>query len=499
MGTQTNYAETADEISGGKPAQTGALAALSLCMLLSSLGTSIANVGLPTFAAAFGASFQAAQWIVIAYLLASTTLIVSIGRLGDMIGRRRLLLAGIIAFTAASVLCSLAPGLWPLVAARALQGLGAAAMMALAMALVGEAVPKEKTGSAMGLLGTTSAIGTALGPSLGGLLISSFGWPAIFLLNMPLGAAAFLLVQRYLAADGGGKPQASREFDIAGTILLAATLAAYALAMTLGRNSFGPLNVTLLCLALLGLIAFVAVEAKTFSPLIRLPMLRDPALGTGLAMSVLVATVMMATLVVGPFYLSRTLGLDAAMAGLVLSAGPAISTLSGIPAGRLIDRLGASSALIVSLVVMAVGCVGLALLPNLFGMTGYLAAIVVLTPGYQLFQAANNTAIMRDVGPERRGVVSGLVNLSRNLGLITGASAMGAIFAFASGAADMAKAGPEAVAEGMQATFLTAAALVLAALGLAIATSLFSTSHPGRQAKQNRMYLPNFLAFHRRS
>jgi len=160
-----------------------AVASLSLSVLLSSLGTSITNVALPTLAEAFGASFQEVQWVVLAYLLATTTLVVSAGRLGDTVGRRRLLLAGIGLFTAASALCGVAPTLWVLVAARAAQGLGAAAMLALAMAFVSEAVPKAGTGSAMGLLGATSAVGTALGPTLGGGLIAGFGWPAIFLVN----------------------------------------------------------------------------------------------------------------------------------------------------------------------------------------------------------------------------------------------------------------------------------------------------------------------------
>jgi MFS family permease len=152
-------------------------------MLLSSLSTSIANVALPTLAQAFTASFQEVQWVVLAYLLAITTLIVSVGRLGDITGRQRLLLAGFFLFTVASVLCGIAPTLWLLVAARAAQGLGAAIMMALTMAFVGETVPQDKIGSAMGLLGTMSAIGTALGPSLGGILIAGLGWRAIFLVT----------------------------------------------------------------------------------------------------------------------------------------------------------------------------------------------------------------------------------------------------------------------------------------------------------------------------
>src|SRR6202795_1916202 len=133
------------------PSVRWALASLSLSMLLSSLGTSIANIGLPTLAQAFTAPLQEVPWVLLAYLLAITTLIVSVGRLGDIIGRRRLLLTGIFLFTVASVLCGVAPTLWLLIAARAAQGLGAAIMMALSMAFVGDTVPKEKTGSAMGL------------------------------------------------------------------------------------------------------------------------------------------------------------------------------------------------------------------------------------------------------------------------------------------------------------------------------------------------------------
>ena len=125
------------------------------------------------------------------YLLAVTTVVVSVGRLGDLLGRRRLMLLGIGVFTAASVACGVSTDLWLLVAARALQGLGAAVMMALTMAMVGDTVAPERAGSAMGFLGTTSAIGTALGPSLGGLLIAAWGWQAIFLINLPLGLLAW--------------------------------------------------------------------------------------------------------------------------------------------------------------------------------------------------------------------------------------------------------------------------------------------------------------------
>ncbi len=436
-------------------------------MLLASLGTSIANVALPTLAHAFTASFQQVQWVVLAYLLAITTLIVSVGRLGDLLGRRRLLLAGTLLFTVASVLCGTAPTLGLLIAARAAQGLGAAVMMALTMAFVGETVPKEKTGSAMGLLGTTSAIGTALGPSLGGLLIAHLGWPSIFFISVPLGIATLLLAHRYLPADRSMTTSARTHFDHAGTLLLALTLAAYALAVTTGRGAFGLTNVLLLLTAITGLGLFALAESRATSPLIQLAMFRDPVLSAGFAMSALVTTVVMATLVVGPFYLSGALGLDAARVGLVLSTGPIVAALTGVPAGRLVDRFGAYRVTLAGLLAMATGASILPMIPARFGVAGYIAPLVVLTAGYALFQAANNTAVMTDVQPDQRGVVSGMLNLSRNLGLITGASVMGAVFALGAGATSIMTAPPDAVTAGMRTTCAVAAMLIVAALAIA--------------------------------
>jgi EmrB/QacA subfamily drug resistance transporter len=443
------------------------LASLSMAMLLSSLGTSIANVGLPTLAEAFNATFQQVQWVVLAYLLAITTLIVSVGRLGDLIGRRRLLLAGILLFTGASVLCGIASTLGLLIAARAAQGLGAAVMMALSLAFVGETVPKAKTGSAMGLIGTMSAVGTALGPTLGGSLIASFGWQAIFFVNVPLGALAFVFAWRNLPADRRVSKANQLGFDHVGTLLLALTLAAYALAMTIGRGSFGPLNTGLLVVALVGVGLFLTAETRAASPLIPLAMFRNPLLSAGFAMSTLVTTVVMATLVVGPFYLSGALALDAVRVGLVMSSGPVAAALAGVPAGRLVDRIGSHRASLAGLVAMAIGSAFLAMLPSSFGMPGYIAPLVVVTAGYALFQAANNTAVMTNIRPDQRGVISGLLNLSRNLGLVTGASVMGTVFALGSATTSILTAGPKAVSVGMQITFAVSTVLIVAALAIA--------------------------------
>ena len=440
------------------------LASLSLSMLLSSLGTSIANVALPTLTEAFGVSFQAVQWIVLAYLLAVTTLIVAIGRLGDTIGRRRLLLTGIVLFTAASAAGGSASTLWQLIMARAVQGLGAAAMMSLTMAFVGEMIPQEKTGQAMGLLGTMSAVGTALGPSLGGFLIWEFGWRAIFLVTLPLGSLAFLLASRQLPRD---RPRVDGEragFDYPGMVLLAVSLAAYSLAMTIGRGRFSEINAGLLLASTVGIGLFVRIEKTAKAPLVRLTMFVDPVFRSGLVASMLVATVMMVTLVVGPFYLSRALALDAASVGLIVSVGPIVVAIAGLPAGRIADRFGAQVMSRIGLAAIAAGCFILSVSPISLGVVGYIGPLVVVTAGYALFQTANNTVVMKNISAERRGVVSSLLNLSRNLGLITGASMMGTVFTLASGTADVSTASAEAVAGGMRITFAVASALIVLAL-----------------------------------
>ncbi|NKI93209.1 MFS transporter [Rhizobacter sp. SG703] len=391
-----------------------ALVSLSLSMLLASLGISIATVGLPAMAQAFDVSFERVRWIVLAYLIANTALLVVVGRLGDRVGARRLLLAGIGVVTVASALCGLAPGFRLLLAARVMQGLGAAILVVLALALVGDAVPKARAGMAMGVLGTMSAVGTALGPSLGGLLIAGFGWRAIFLAQVPLGVGAWLLARRHLPAQ--------------------------------------------------------PTAARTAPAWISSAMWRDPALRAGLAMSALVSTVMMTTLVVGPFHLARALGLDAAAVGLAMSVGPAVAALAGVPAGRLVDRFDASRMTLAGLVGMVLGALALSLLPLSLGVVGYIAALAVVTAGYALFQAANNTAVMAAAGASgRRGMVSGLLNLSRNLGFIAGAAAMGALFAHASAAVDVALAPAHAVARGMHATFAVATALLGVAIAIAAA------------------------------
>ena len=391
---------------GSGNAQWGVIVVLALSMLLASLGTSIANIALPALAKDFAAPFVLVQGVVVAYLAAMTVSTVVAGQLGDAHGLRRMYLAGLAVFAVASLLCGFAPGVWVLIAFRVFQGVGAAFLMTLSMALMREAAGKERMGRAMGLLGTVSALGTALGPSLGGVLIPVTGWRGVFLVLVPVALLALGMARAALPASSGRK---------------------------------------------------VGPKETNWAML-------DMRILPNLIVNVLVAAVMMTTLVVGPFYLGSGVGLTEGVVGLVMSVGPVVAIICGVPAGRGVDAWGVRLTLGTGLAMLATGAFLLSVLPAKIGVAGYVLAIVVLTPGYQLFQAANNTAALADVPEDRRGIASGLLTLSRNIGLIAGASVMGAAFIFGTGAHDIAQATPAAIADGMRLTFLLAAGMMVLAI-----------------------------------
>ena len=449
------------------------LTGLSLAILLSQLGTNVINVALPALVTDLGVDFAAVQWVVVSYLLVVTALIVGVGRFGDQLGKKKLYLRGLVIFMAASVVCALSSSLPLLIAGRAAQGLGGAILMALSFAFVGEVFPKERTGFAMGVLSTMVSFGIALGPSLGSLALAAFGWQAMFWVNLPFGLLAFFLVSRYLpeAVDAPKHPVPAARFDWLGTILLALTLGAYSLAMTLsGRQGFGSPSVLQLGIgAIVGFVLFLAVQVKAQAPLLKLAMFRNALLSISMVMSVLVYAVMMATLVLGPFFLSKALGLDTRMVGLVMTVGPLAAAIMGVPAGALADRIGARLAMVIGLALFTMGAFAMSRVSVDGGVATYIVAILFVSIGLAFFQTPNNTAVMADARPEQRGLVSGLLALARNLGLITGASLMGALFAHAAGG-DTTAATPDMVTEGMRFAFRVASAMAATALLLSLTT-----------------------------
>ncbi|HET6345305.1 MAG TPA: MFS transporter, partial [Myxococcota bacterium] len=209
------------------------LIAVVLGIFMSTLDASIVNIALPTLTHAFGADFAAVQWVVLSYMLVNVTLIPVVGRLADMLGKRRLYIAGFVCFTAASLACGLSGSLSALVAARVAQGIGAAMLHAIGPALITEVFPSGQRGRALGITGAAVSTGIVMGPSLGGVLLSVAPWQAIFLVNLPIGALGAWMAWRHVRSQA--RPDVGA-FDFAGAALLATALVAFLLALTQGQR-----------------------------------------------------------------------------------------------------------------------------------------------------------------------------------------------------------------------------------------------------------------------
>lgn len=445
---------------------TQPLVALAGATLIASLAVSIATVTLPALSREFAAPIASIQWVMLAYLVSTTVTIVMAGRLGDQFGNKRVLIVGITIFAFASVVCAGAPRLEVLVAGRAIQGLGGAVLLSLPLSIIRQVASRDRTGSALGLLGTMSAIGTALGPSVGGIVISEFGWRAAFgglalLSVLVLGMSMQLIPEMPVRRCEGGV-----RADWLGAGLLAITLTLYALATTGSHSVPIWISVSLLPSTVLAFVAFMIVEFRADAPLVPFSVLRNRLIVTALSANLIVSTSMMATLVVGPFFLSFGLGLSDVKVGLVMAIGPVTAAVTGVLAGRATDRFGTQPVMTVGLIEIVLGLVCLAMLPRFFGAIGYIAALMTLTPGFQLFIAANSTAVLLPAAAEQRGLVSGLIGLSRNLGFMTGASAMTALFAAAVGSDEIAGSSPDVIGSAFTTTFLAAAAATLLATTL---------------------------------
>ncbi len=444
------------------------LAALSGAMLSSSLAISIAAVALPTLTRAFSATVSDVQWVVLTYLTATTVAVVPAGRLGDLIGDRKTLISGLFLYSFASLFCAAAPNLALLVAGRFVQGLGGAALMAIPISLARRAVPKERLGSAMGLMATTSAVGTALGPSLGGATIVVAGWRAAFMVLAAIGVLSLGLTLLAVPPKSRSAGGSIKQLDLPGSLLLVVAVAAYGILMSGPRAGIATSPGTLGACVVAAAMLFVIVETRSPSPLVPLRLLRGRKTGPAFVLNMVVATVILTPLVVGPFYLALVLELNELWVGLIMTVGPATSALTGVAAGRITDRFGAGRIVVVGLIQAAVGFVLLAFLPRLIGAYGYVMALLAITPGYQLFLAANNTAIMTDASDDQRGRLSGLLGLSRNLGFVTGASAIPALFAMTLDSGEIAKVLAHAIADAFTKTSLVASGLSVAAVVLAI-------------------------------
>jgi len=401
---------------------------VSVGTFLSVLDGNIVNIALPTIMRELNTDFATVQWVVLAYLLAMATLMLSIGRLGDMLGKKQLYTAGIIIFTIGSLLCGMAPTIYSLIGFRVVQAVGAAMILALGMAIATEAFPPAERGKAMGIIGTVISVGIIIGPTAGGVIIEHLAWNWIFFVNLPVGIIGTILAIRFLptyATNGRSS------FDYVGAVTMFVTLLALLLGLTIGQQQgFGETAVlSLFALHLVTLVFFIWWERRNPHPMIDLRIFRNVLFSVNLFTGLLAFISVAGTVILLPFYLQDVLGFSPQKIGLLLAIVPVVLAVVSPLSGVLSDKLGTRPITAVGLAILVFGYWAMSTLTTETSAIGFVTRLLPVGIGMGVFSSPNNSAVMGAASRKRLGIASGLLALTRTLGQTTGIALLGALWA----------------------------------------------------------------------
>ena len=411
------------------------LAIVGIGVFMATLDASIVNISLPAIAHRFGVSLNGViEWVVIAYLLAVATLLLTTGRLADMIGHKPIWVAGLATFTVGSALCGAAPSLEALVGFRAFQGVGGAFLMAISPAMLTVAFPPQERGRALGLNAVIVALGVSTGPTLGGLLTHAFTWRAIFYVNVPIGLIGIVATMRLLRRR---TPPGRGRFDPAGAALLALGLGGITVGLSFGEAwGWGsPALLTTLATGLAAMIALVYAERRLTDPILDLALLRNRLFAAANVSLVLSFLALFTVSFLLPFYLEELRNFTTLKAGLLLTPLPLTIACIAPFSGSLADRIGTRW---LASVGLAIACAGLLLIATLTATTPLwrvIATLVLTGIGQGLFQSPNNSALMGAAPRHRQGVAAGMLATGRVVGQSVSVALAGAIFIALGGAA----------------------------------------------------------------
>ncbi|HEU5441807.1 MAG TPA: MFS transporter [Ktedonobacterales bacterium] len=456
------------------------LAIVAVGVFMSTLDSSIVNISLPAIAHYFGVALGGAvEWVIIAYLVIIAAVLLTIGRLADLLGRKPIWATGLIIFTLGSALCGAAPSLELLVAARAFQGLGAALLFAVSPAMLTTAFPPHERGRALGLNAVVVALGVSAGPTIGGILTDQLTWRAIFYVNVPLGIAGTIATVKFLTER---RPHGHARFDPAGALLLAIGLASLTLGLSFGQEWgwTSPALIASLAGAAVALVAMVVVERYAASPIVNFGLLKDRVFASANVSLVLSFLALFAVSFMLPFYLEELRGFSTQDSGFLLTPLPLTIAVIAPFSGTLADRIGTRW---LAATGLAVACVGLVLISQLgpsSSLPDIIWPLVITGFGQGLFQSPNNSALMGAAPAGQQGTAAGFLATGRVVGQSVSVALAGAVFASLGGAAaghrvamlraaGAGDAGQIAALQqtftyGFQATFLVCA--VVAAIGV---------------------------------
>lgn len=467
---------------------------------MSTLDSSIVNVAAPSIQRELGATAGQIQWVSSMYLLVCCVTVLVFGRLGDLYGKVRLFQLGVVLFSLGSLLCGLSSTLVMLIGARVVQGFGASCAMANNMGIVTEAFPSRERGRALGIVGTFVSLGLMCGPVVGGVLVAMFPWESIFLINVPIGAASFLIGLKTLPRETGmageraaagdqaageraaaatdpsptSAPDSGARFDIPGALLMAPAIFLVFFAINAAGSGSLALAGTLLAGGLVLLAAFVRVERRAQTPLVRIELLRNPVFSLNLVAMFCCYLAVGATEFILPFYLQDACGYASDVAGLVITAIPVAMALASPVAGALSDRIGTTIPCFAGLVVYGAGIALAGMLPAGAPILRIYPTLMFMALGDGLFESPNNSRIMGSVDQKDLGFAGSLGTLVRYMGMsagVTGGTAL--LYGHMSEVAGLPVSGfmpelPELFMEGFSFAFLAIAATVAAGAVLTV-------------------------------
>jgi EmrB/QacA subfamily drug resistance transporter len=432
--------EQTDEI-GGDPSVNKWLVMLVVGVggLMAALNSASLIIILPTLQSDLHTDLINILWVLLSYTLASAVLLLSVGRLADLIGNKRIYLLGYLVFGLGSLLCALATNVWVLIAARFVQGIGGALLISNTSAIITHTFPRRELGRALGVASLAFSVGTTLGPVVGGVLTDAFNWHWAFWFNVPLAAIGLFLAARYLHNEvGARKPTpavpaggaAGERFDWIGAVLLAVSLSALLYFVSLGplygwssARILGALALSLVTAAL-----FIIRQLMTPQPLLQLRLFNNRLFTMANLSASLASMGMIAVLFLMPFYLEDVLRYSLFLSAVLLTPYPVTMLIVAPISGWLSDRLGSRT---LGTLGMALSALSLAWMSTLTIHSSYsdvAIRLVLLGLGMGLFQSPNNSAVMSSAPASQRGVASALLGTMRNLGTMLGIGITGAVF-----------------------------------------------------------------------
>lgn len=390
------------------------------------LDSSIVNISLPALAKYFSVGITAVEWVVMAYLLTTSSLLLTAGRLGDIKGHKIVYIVGFITFTVASALCGLAGSIGQLIFFRIVQALGGTGMLATGPAILTDAFPPTQRGKALGMIAVSVSLGLTAGPFLGGVIVASLGWRWIFFVNIPVGVLASTLAALILRK---GRREANRRFDLPGSAAAFATLFLILLALSRGNewgwNSAPTLG--LLAAAAVSAWVFVRRESRAADPMLDLSLFKSRLFSAANMSALINFAALFVVLFLIPFYLLDVFGETSQRAGLVLTAVPLVTAVIAPVSGALSDRIGSRLLSSLGLAITALALFGLSRTSPVQGLLPVALFLGAIGLGSGMFQSPNTSAIMGSVPPNRLGIASGMQATMRNVGMVLGVALAGAI------------------------------------------------------------------------